>query len=368
VIGIIVFDTLMVIPFASMRAREKSTKYALIKLFNVIISTGTAALFLIWLPEIDFLNSWLPSDKIELFFIAFFAASLITCILIAKPYFIRWQFDKGLWKKMIRYGFPILIAGLAFAVNETFDKILLQWFSPESVAKEQVGIYTACYRLAIGMTLYATAFKLGVEPFFFSESKQKNAPQLYAKITKVFVILGSIVLFVYIVLVDLIKPLLVRKEAYWEAMDVVPLVLFAFFFFGIYQTLSVWYKVTDKTKYGAYISVIGAILTIVVNIIWIPVIGYMASAYATCGAYGLMMIISYLMGRKHFPIPYDLKNILLYIVLSISFSCIFFYILRDYFGIGSLQLYLAGVAMSLILIGIIGYKEKRLIHSLIPKK
>ena len=231
-----------------------------------------------------------------------------------------------------------------------------------------MGVYTACYRLAIGMTLFATAFKLGVEPFFFSESRDKNATKMYAQITKMFVVLGSIAMFVYIVLVDLIKPLLVTKEAYWVAMDVVPLVVIAFFFFGIYQTLSVWYKVTDKTKYGAYISVIGAILTIVFNVIFIPKIGYMASAIATCVAYGLMMVLSYVLGKKHMPIPYDLKNILLYMSLSILFSCIFFYILRDYFGIGSVPLYLVGTLMSAVLIGIIGYREKTFIQRLLHKK
>jgi O-antigen/teichoic acid export membrane protein len=368
VIGIITLDTLMVIPFAHLRARKKSVTYAQIKLLNVIISTGTAALFLIWLPEMAGLNQWLPSDKIELFFIAFFGASFITLLLVSKVYFVSSSFDTQLLKKMLGYGFPILIAGLAFAVNETFDKILLQWLSPEAIAKEQVGIYTACYRLAIGMTLYATAFKLGVEPFFFSESKDKKATVMYAHITKVFVALGAIALFVYIVLVDLIKPLLIRKEGYWEAMDVVPLVLFAFFFFGIYQTLSVWYKVTDRTKFGAYISIIGAIATIAINLAFIPRFGYMASAVATCVAYGVMMVISYVLGRKHYPIPYDLGNLVTYILLSVVFSSVFFYFFRDYFGIGSWQLYLVGAMMTAVLIGVIVLKEKDFFKQLLRQK
>ena len=139
VIGVLAFDTLMVIPFAYMRARGKSMKYAVVKLINVVISTGTAALFFIWLPEIDSLKQWLPTDKIELFFIAFFGASVITFLLVCRPYFGKFKFDFSLWKKMMRYGFPILIAGLAFAINETFDKILLQWLSPQQNCERSSG-------------------------------------------------------------------------------------------------------------------------------------------------------------------------------------------------------------------------------------
>jgi len=369
-IGIVAFDTLMVIPFAYMRAQEKALKYAFIKLINVFISVGCVALFLMATQKMTATFSWLPNDKVELYFIAFFMASGLTFLLVIKPYFKRISFDRKLLKSMLSYGWPILIAGIAFAINEAFDKVLLQWLLPldEEGAKEQVGIYTACYRLAVGMTLYATAFRLGVEPFFFSQAKEKNATEQYAMITKAFVVLGAIALFVYVVLLDIIKPILVTKPSYWEAMDIVPLVLFAFFFFGIYQTLSVWYKVTDKTKYGAYISILGAILTIVINVIGIPKIGYMASAIATCTAYGLMMVLSYLIGRKHMPIPYDLKNSALYLILSIGFSVVFFYLLRDYFGIGSIQLYLAGILMTVILIGVIWYREQPLLQRILRRK
>ncbi len=365
VIGVLAFDTLAVVPFAYMRAQGKAMKYAVIKMINVIISVGCSALFLIWLQDIPGLENLLPSDKIELYFIAFFGASALTLLVICRPYLSKWKFDLRLWKKMLRYGFPILIAGLAFAVNETFDKILLEWLLEDN-ATDQVGVYTACYRLAVGMTLFATAFKLGVEPFFFSEAGNEKAPQLYAQITKMFVILGSIALLAYTVLVDLIKVLLIN-EKYYDAMDIVPMILIAYLFFGIYQSISVWYKVTDKTKYGAYISVLGAALTIGMNIILIPQIGYMASAITTCAAYGLMMVTSYILSRKHFAIPYDLKNILLYLSVSISFSLIFFYFFRSALGIGSWSLYLVGIAMIAVLAGLIWTREKAFIKNLIKK-
>lgn len=368
VILVIAFDTLVVIPFAYMRAQGKSKRYAFIKLFNVVISTGLSVLFLVWLPQIEGLNEVLPSDKIELVFIALFAPSVVTFLIVIKPYLNKWSFDKTLYKKMLNYGAPVLVAGLAFTVNESFDKILLEKLLPENIADSEVGIYAACYKLSIGMTLFATAFRIGVEPFFFSEAKKDNALTNYAHITKVFVVLGAIALFTYVVLVDVVKVLLLDNKAYWEAMHIVPLILVAYLFFGIYQSLSVWYKVTDKTRYGAYISIAGAILTLVINISLIPVIGYLASAIATCSAYGVMMIASYVLGRKHLAVPYDVKNILLYLVVSIVFSCIFFYGVREYYGVGSAMTYGIGIVMTVILVGIIGFREKTLLQTLIKRK
>ena len=151
-------------------------------------------------------------------------------------------------------------------------------------------------------------------------------------------------------------------------MNIVPLILVAYLFFGVYQTLSVWYKVTDKTRYGAYISVAGALLTIVINVLLIPKIGYLASAIATCAAYTLMMVTSYIMGRKHLAIPYDLKNILLYLVLSIALSSLYFYGFRDYFGVGSLRLYLVGAVMTVLLIGVISFREKQLLLRILKRR
>ena len=369
VIAIIVFDTLMVIPFAYMRVQGKSTSYALIKLFNVVVSVGTSFLFFTALKYFPAIERLLPEDRIELFFIAFLAASFITFLIVIKPYFITWEFDIELWKKMFTYGWPILLAGFAFAINETVDKILLQKLLPvgEEEAEGIVGVYTAGYRLAVGMTLYAQAFRLGVEPFFFSQSGDQNATQQYALITKAFVAFGSVALMAYVVLVDLIRPYIV-KDGFETAMEVVPLILIAYFFSGIYQTLSVWYKIQDKTRYGAYISITAAVLTILVNVLLIPHIGYMASAYATCAAYALMMVVSYLIGRKHLAVPYDVKNILLYLTLSISLSLVFFYSVREGFGIESWQTYLVGALMTLVIIAVVSLREKEIIYKIIKRK
>ncbi|KQC32288.1 polysaccharide biosynthesis protein [Nonlabens sp. YIK11] len=365
VIGILAFDTLMVIPFAWMRAQGKAMKYAIIKMVNVIISVGMTAIFLIWLPDFPALAQYLPADKVELYFMALMAASAVTLLVVCKIYFRKWEFDAGLWKQMLKYGFPILIAGIAFAINETFDKILLEWLLVDD-ATAQVGVYTACYRVAVGMTLFATAFKLGIEPFFFSESKSKNATATYAMITKMFVVLGSIALITYTVFIDLIKRAIIAEE-YWEALDIVPIVLVAYLFFGIYQTLSVWYKVTDRTSYGAWISVLGAAVTIGFNIWLIPIIGYMASALTTCTAYGLMMVVSYLLGRKHYHIPYEVGNMLLYLAISIGATFFFFYVVRDYFGPNTWLMYASGIALAALVSLFILGRERTFIKSLLKK-
>jgi O-antigen/teichoic acid export membrane protein len=366
VIGILAFDTLMVIPFAYLRAQGKAVKYAVIKMINVVISFVMTVVFLIYLQEIPALSQWLPEDKVELYFIAMMSASFVTLLVVSTIYLRKWNFDAGLLRQMLGYGYPILIAGVAFAINETFDKILLEWLLPAETATADVGVYSACYRVAVGMTLFATAFKLGIEPFFFSESKSKNATETYAMITKMFVVLGCVTLLTYTVFIDVIKRLII-DEKYWEALDIVPVVLIAYLFFGIYQTLSVWYKVTDRTSYGAWISVLGAATTIGLNIWLIPIIGYMASALTTCAAYGLMMITSYLLGRKKYHIPYEVGTLVLYLVISISATVFFFYGIRNYFGANTWQMYASGIALAGIISAFILSRERTFIKTLLKK-
>ena len=199
--------------------------------------------------------------------------------MLLPDYFkLKWQFDVVLWKKMMHYGFPILIAGIAFAINEHFDKILLEWMH---VDLAHIGAYSACYKIGMFMVLFRTAYTLGIEPFFFSHAKNENAPQTYAEITKYFVIFGSFMSLGIIVFADVLKVFLVPREEYWIAMNIVPLIVIANFFLGIYTNLSVWYKLIDKTKIGAYISIVGALVTLLFNFVLIPYIGFMGSAIAT---------------------------------------------------------------------------------------
>jgi O-antigen/teichoic acid export membrane protein len=189
-----------------------------------------------------------------------------------------------------------------------------------------IGAYSACYKIGMFMVLFRTAYTLGIEPFFFSHAKNENAPQTYAEITKYFVIFGSFMSLGVIVFADVLKVLLVPREEYWTAMNIVPLIVIANFFLGIYTNLSVWYKLIDKTKIGAYISIVGALVTLFLNFMLIPLIGFLGSAIATIFAYGIMMAISYVLGQKKYPIPYEKKKIGLYLGLSVVLSLLSFYI------------------------------------------
>lgn len=348
VILILTLDALVIIPFAWLRANEKPTRYAIIKILNVAINLGLNLFFLLLLPKMAADNpegmfSWMyiPNFEISYIFISMLIASAVTFLLML-PLYLKstYTFDSELWKNMMRYAWPVLVAGVAFAINEVFDRILLERLLDPSVAEEQVGMYSACYKLGVFMTLFATAFRMGIEPFFFSHSGTENPQKAYAQITNYFVVLGSVILLTVVVFADVLKVLFVRDEAYWEAMDIVPLILLASFFLGIYHNLSVWYKVTDKTRYGAFISVIGAIITIGINFIFIPKIGYMASAIATVLAYGSMMVLSYYFGKTHYPVPYNFRKIIFYLAISILFSALSFYVFDRNLIIGCVLLLL----------------------------
>jgi len=348
VILILTLDALVIIPFAWLRANEKPTRYAIIKILNVAINLGLNLFFLLLLPKMAADNqegmfSWMyiPNFEISYIFISMLIASTVTFLLML-PLYLKstYTFDSALWKNMMKYAWPVLIAGAAFAINEVFDRILLERLLDPSVAEEQVGMYSACYKLGVFMTLFATAFRMGIEPFFFSHAGTENPQKAYAQITNYFVILGSVILLAVVVFADILKVMFVRDEAYWEAMPIVPLILLAGFFLGIYHNLSVWYKVTDKTRYGAFISVIGAIITIGINFIFIPVIGYMASAIATVLAYGTMMVLSYYFGKSHYPVPYNFRKITFYLGISILFSALSFYVFDRNLIIGCVLLLL----------------------------
>jgi O-antigen/teichoic acid export membrane protein len=347
-IWILVFDALVIIPFSKLRVEQRPMRYAVIKIGNVVLNLALNFFFLLLLPKFatQYPNSicneiYITNFQVGYIFIANLIASLLTLGFFMPNYLrLKWHFDYQLWKQMLQYGWPILFAGLAFGINEHFDKILLGNLLPQNIAKSEVGIYAACYKLGLFMVLFRTAFTLGIEPFFFSHAKSENAPQTYAAITKYFVIFGSIILLVVIVFADVLKLILIPNPEYWPAMKVVPLIILANFCLGIYTSLSVWYKLIDKTKIGAYISIVGALITLLFNYLLIPKFSYMGSAIATLAAYGSMMAISYFLGQKKYPIPYDKPKIFGYLGVSILLSGLSFYvpILRHSFVFGILAI------------------------------
>ena len=366
VLWILLLDALVIIPFAWLRANEKPKRYAIIKIFNVVINISLNLFFLLALKNLAFNNAvfksiYIPNFEINYIFIANLIASGITLLLMVPFYAkIKYKFDKVLWKNMMKYATPVLIAGIAFSINETFDRILLDYLLPENIAKTEIGMYSACYKLALFMTLFATAYRLGIEPFFFSHAKAENPQKNYARILEFFVAFGSIILLAVVVFADILKPIIVRSEDYWEAMWIVPIILIANFCLGIYHNLSVWYKITDRTKFGAYISVFGAILTLALNFWLIPIMSYKGSAVATLSAYASMMLLSYYFGRKYYPIPYNLKKIGMYLLLSMTLSLISFYQFRSN--------YLVGISMLIVFLGILYFAEQKEIKQLLKKQ
>lgn len=363
VIWILLLDALVIIPFAWLRANEKPMKYAIIKICNVAVNLGLNIFLLLWLKGLAdgnsfFNNFYQPNFEINYIFISNLVASGLTLLLMVSFYTkIKYTFDSVLLKKMLRYAFPVLIAGIAFSINETFDRILLERLLPENIAETQIGMYSACYKLALFMTLFATAYRLGIEPFFFSHANSENPQKNYAKILEFFVAFGAVIFLSVVVFADILKPIIIRSEAYWEAMWIVPLILLANFCLGIYHNLSVWYKITDRTKFGAYISVFGALVTLVLNIWLIPKIGFKGSAIATLSAYGSMMLLSYYFGRKYYPIPYNLKKIGSYLLVSTAFSILSFYYFREN--------YVVGISMLVVFLLIVFVLEKKELKQLL---
>ena len=367
-IWILVLDALVIVPFSKLRVNQQPTQYAIIKIGNVVVNLFLNIFFLSYLPIIAvktpnhlLSNLYIDDFQIGYIFASNIVASLLTFIILSPIYIkLKWHFDYHLWKKMMKYGMPIMIAGIAFAINEQFDKILLGHLLPPNIAAAEVGVYSACYKLGLFMVLYRTAYTLGIEPFFFSHADSNDAPQTYATITKYFVIFGSFILLSVIVFADVLKIIMIQDQSYWEAMKVVPLIILANFFLGIYTNLSVWYKLIDKTYIGAYISIVGAIITLLLNYLLIPTMSYYGSAIATIAAYGSMMGISYYFGNKYYPIPYDIDKISMYLLISIAFSAISFYGFREN--------YFVGIPLLLLFLYLIYHNEKKVLLNIIKRK
>jgi len=324
-------DLLVVIPYAYLRVTNKPLKFTFYKVSNIIIY-ALFNLFFLWfvpyaidsgiaLPNI-ITETYHTTPKVVYIFIANLIASLVTFLMLLPSMFkFGFEFDKKTLQKMLNYGLPIMVGGLAYVTNENLDKLLLV----NEIGKDKMGIYAACYKLGVFMVLYVMAFRLGAEPFFFNHADKANAKETYAKILTWFTIVGSIFMLIVVAYIHLFAGILLGKPEYYEALSIVPIILLANLLLGVYNNLSVWYKLTDKTKYGMYFSIFGATLTIVFNLIFIPRIGFMASAWATLIAYGGMTLISYLYGQKHYKVPYNTRKVSLYILVSFGLSIVSFY-------------------------------------------
>lgn len=309
-------DAFTAIPFARLRLKNRPIKFAFIKLVNIGFNIGFNLFFISLCPRIlannpDSVISMIYSADIGVgyVFISNLLASIITLILLLPEIFkISIRFDKQLLRKMLSYGFPILIVGLTGMVNQNIDKVLIPFLVPENQDPMfQLGIYGANYKLAVLMNMFIQAFRYAFEPFFFAREGSKDDPKVYATVMKYFVIFGLIIFLGMVLFIDVVK--VIVDSNYHEGLKVVPIVLMANLFYGMYFTLSLWYKLTDKTRFGAYMALSGAAITLVLNLALVPVIGYMGSAIAVFCCFLVMLVMSFILGQKHYPVPYDLKRI-----------------------------------------------------------
>lgn len=325
--AIIALDALSTIPFAKLRQDGRPKFFALIKVGGIVTNIVAIYFFLSVCPN------WLkenPNHWCSIFYktdwavgyvlLANLIQSFFTLLFLSKQFLgFEWKFEAKLWKEILLYSLPLIIAGFAGMINETFDRIMLGWWAPVSnatEAKAQVGIYSACYKLSILITLAVQAFRMGAEPFFFKQANEGDAPKTYARVMKFFVITLCIMFLMVALYLNIWKEF-IRNPNMYVGLKVVPILLLANMFLGIYYNLSVWYKLANRTMAGAWITVVGAAITLAINYFLIPYFGYMACAWATFFCYGTMMVMSYAWGQKHYPIPYATKKLIAYIVLVV---------------------------------------------------
>jgi O-antigen/teichoic acid export membrane protein len=231
---------------------------------------------------------------------------------------IKDRFDPTLWKNMIIYAFPLMVANFAGMINETFDRVLIPYLTPDkSSSLAQLGVYGACYKLSIVMTLFIQTFRYAAEPFFFNHSTKENPQLVYAKVMKMFVIVCAFIFLGVMLYIDIVKYLI--GPDFRSGLGVVPILLMANLCLGVYYNLSIWYKLTSKTRWGAWLSVFGAVITLIFNFWLIPIMGFMGAAWATLICYASMMIASYVIGQKHYPVNYDVKSFFYYVCLALFF-------------------------------------------------
>lgn len=321
-LGVVVaMDAFSCTPFSYLRFRKKALQFALYKLLFVGLNIFFNLLFLVVCPKLQdwsIVNSWYDADYgVGYVFVANILATgiqtlcLLPTILEAKG----GGFDRGLLKKMLRYSLPLLVLGVAGIMNQTLDRIIFPWLYTGVDAQDQLGIYGACFKVAMVMMMFTQAFRYAYEPYVFSKHKDKKSVGAYADAMKYYVIFSYLILIGMTVYLDLLKYII--APSYWAGLRVVPIVLWTYIFQGIYFNLSFWYKLTDKTQYGAYFSLLGLLITAALQVWLVPKYSYMASAGANTVCYFVIMLLSYFIGKKYLEVPYDLKSIGGYTLLTI---------------------------------------------------
>lgn len=317
-IGILASDAIMAIPYAYLRQQQLALKFSILKILNVIINILlNIFFFLICKKQYDmgahniFAEIYNPSIGIGYSFLSNLLANVVSILMIL-PILknFRFEIDTLLIQQILKYALPLLIVGLAGMINETFDRIVLKYLLPPHKAQAAQGIYGACYKISILMSIFIQAYRYAAEPFFFGAFKEQDARHIYARTTEIFIAIALVVWLTTLMNMPIIQYFI--GPSYRVGLHIVPILLTANLFLGIYFNLSFWYKLTKQTHIGAYITIIGAMITLIINFTFVPMYSYLASAWATLAAYFSMMCLSYILGQKYYPIQYPLSRIILH--------------------------------------------------------
>jgi len=336
--AILAIDAFVAIPFAQLRLQRKAMSFVAAKIGNISLNIGFNLFFLILAPAImqgevlgglqGMIGGWYRPDwGVEYVFLSNLIANAFLLLFLFRPIRrFKFQWDMDLLRPMLRYAYPLLFLGLAGVTNDMMSRALFEYllpvdFYPDKTPREALGVFGACFKLAVFMNLTVQAFRYASEPFFFSKAKDRDAPSLYSDAMHWFVILGCFILLSVSINLDIIG-LLLRQEAYREALPIVPWLLLAYLFLGVYWNLSIWYKLTDKTHYGTWISLLGAVLTLILNVALVPILGYMGSALASVGCYSSMMLVTYWLGKRYFPVPYKVLRDSGYILITMAITLV----------------------------------------------
>lgn len=336
---LIAIDAMVSIPFAHLRQTHQAQKFVALKLFNVFLNVGLNYFFFWFCPTYERHPFWSqlisfvynPTIGLGYAFFSNLIANLLFIPLLWKE-FIQWRptLDRPLLKEMLSYGLPLLVGGIAYTINETLDRILIKYWLPDGFYEgksnlDAVGIYSGCYKLSIFISLAIQGYRFAAEPFFFQQVKNKNSPQTFSLTMHYFIVVCCLMLLAVCANLTWLADLFLRHDAYREGLVVVPFLLMANVMLGIYFNLSVWYKTTDKTHYGASISLMGAAITLLLNYLLIPRLGYVGSAITTLVCYTTMTVLCYMLGKKYQPIPYKVLSASLYLLGSFTLAWAFFF-------------------------------------------
>jgi len=330
-IGVVFFDTLSTLAFAKLRQENRPRQYAFAKLATAVVMVAVVLIFLGFIPH--YLKSHPSNAFLDLIYnpkigagyylIGNIAGSIATFIILQQEFLqIRFKFDKKLWKEVMKYALPLIIVGMGGMINDMMSRLIYQHVVnlPEEQAKHELGIFGNIYRLAVLITIMIQAFRMAAEPFFFNQSGGENPQRIYARVMKFFVIVCCFMFLFISLYIDVFAWFFtaIHREKWVQGLGVVPILALGNIFLGIYYNLSIWYKLTNKNMSGAIITILGAVITIVLNVLLIPRYHYTGAAIATFCCYLFMMITSYFWGQKHYPVPYAIKKITTYLIIIVS--------------------------------------------------